>query len=81
LAFYDDKKPDPDPFEQFLDIPHHGRLAESDYTKADEATTLLYEYIPADSAIDSLFPPGAGEYSPPSSESGVMNKYVAAEMV
>ncbi|KAJ6526907.1 hypothetical protein DFH09DRAFT_935774, partial [Mycena vulgaris] len=51
LAFYDDKfdkEPESNPFKDFLAIPHHGRLANSSYTKLNAAATLLYNHIPTD---------------------------------
>jgi len=54
LAFYDDEKPDVDPFKDFLAIPQHGSLAESTYAKLDNALTVIYDHISADHAV-SLF--------------------------
>lgn len=58
LAFYDDKfdkKPEHDPFKDFLAIPHHGQLENSSYTKLDVVTSLLYDHIPADTATSLLY--------------------------
>jgi hypothetical protein len=88
LAFYDDGKPDPDPFDDFLVIPHHGQLVNSPYTTLDTATTLLYEHIPADIATMILSPPEEDSIRPfsfPSSEvagTGVMNaRWVTVEVI
>lgn len=88
MAFYDDGKPERDPFEDFLGIPHHGQLANSSYTKLDAAATLLYDHISADIATTILSPSNEDSIEPlsfPSSEIagiGVMNaRYVAVEMI
>ena len=84
MAFYDDDKPERDPFQGFLGIRHGGRLANSPYTKLDEAMTLLYNHIPADVATEILSPED-GPYSFPRSGVagiGVMNgRCVAVEIV
>lgn len=54
LAFYDGEKPEANPFQDFLAIPHHGELANSSYTTMDTAETLLYEHMPADNATTFL---------------------------
>ncbi|KAF8483612.1 hypothetical protein DFH94DRAFT_318194 [Russula ochroleuca] len=79
LAFYDDEKPEHDPFEDFLAIPHQGQLANSPYTELDTATTLLYGYIPADVATMILSPSEKDRFarasfpSPEIAGIGVMN--------
>jgi hypothetical protein len=88
LVFYDDEKPKPDTFKEFLAIPHHGELGKSSYTRLDTATTMLYDHIPADIATKILPPPetdGFQPYSFPSSKiagTGVMNaRFVTVEMI
>jgi hypothetical protein len=88
LAFYDDEKPEHDPFEDFLAIPHQGQLANSPYTELDTATTLLYGYIPADVATMILSPSEKDRFarasfpSPEIAGIGVMNaRCVTVEMI
>ncbi|KAH8985633.1 hypothetical protein EDB86DRAFT_3083441 [Lactarius hatsudake] len=71
LTFYNDTKPDgSDPFNHFLSISHQGRLANSNDTTLDVATTLLYSDLLADVATE-VFHSEDGDSAPwsfPSSE-------------
>ncbi|KAH8797297.1 hypothetical protein DL96DRAFT_1788040 [Flagelloscypha sp. PMI_526] len=48
LAYYDDKRPERDPFSSFLAIRHSGVLTNSRYVELDKAMPLLSNYVPGD---------------------------------
>ena len=53
MTYYDDKKPEPDPFQDFLDseVKPFGILRNSTFSVLDNAATLRYTNLPADVAV------------------------------